>query len=112
TGDLAYLSEAHATYEEAKDLLEEALADRAGTDLFVSGADVLQVELGYGWCLLFEAQIDEFHDYDTPAAIFEALLERIHSIRNDVRKARERGIRVQVEPLEVEQVHVALGVAR
>jgi tetratricopeptide (TPR) repeat protein len=111
TGDKRYLAEAFTVYEAAQDLVQEALDHRDDTDVFVSGADVLQVNLGYGWCLVFEAQFDEYHDFDTPIAIFDQALQRIYSIRANADAARAAGIAVLSEPLEVEQVHVARGTA-
>ncbi len=110
--DPGALAEAFTVYDRAMQIVEDALAHRETTSVFVSGADVLQVNLGYGFCLLLEAQTDEFHDFDTPAEIFSRLLERIYAIRSQAEEAQRRGIPVLVEHLEVEQVHTALGLAR
>jgi tetratricopeptide (TPR) repeat protein len=109
--DPAALAEAFAVYERAIAIAEEALRNRAEARVFVAGADVLQINLGYGFCLLLEAQTDEFHDYDTATAVFERALERIYAIRAEAEEAEKRGIPVLREHLEVEQVHTALGVA-
>jgi protein O-mannosyl-transferase len=109
--DPAALDEAFGVYARAMELVEEALKHPNDTDVFVSGADVLQVNLGYGFSLLLEAQADEFHDYDTPVAIFERVLERVYELRAEAEAARKQGLRVISEHLDVEQVHTALGVA-
>ncbi|MEM7308396.1 MAG: tetratricopeptide repeat protein [Planctomycetota bacterium] len=109
TEDDAALAEAFVVYQRAQALVEEVLSDPE-SDLFISSADVLQINLGFGWCLVAEAVNDEYHDFDTPAALFEQLLTRIYEIRENAEEARKQGLQVLVEPLEVEQVHVALGV--
>ncbi len=100
TGDRVYLDEAFGVYESAQDLLEEVLDD-PDTDVFASSTDFLQVNLGFAWCLILEAQIDDYRDFDTPIAVLEQVLERAYEVRDSP----------YVEPLELELVHTAIGVA-
>lgn len=70
TGLADPLIEARATFETGMDLLAEAQVE-AGSDIFASQDDHLQMNLGLAWSLLFEAQVDPFHDYGTARKIFE-----------------------------------------
>ena len=108
--DPLILARAMAQFEEAQILAEEVLTG-ASSDLFVSSTDVLQANLGFAWCLLHEAEIDEYHDYATPAAIFRQLLTRIYEMRAEAQAAAKGGAEVLMEPLAVEYVHYGLGVA-
>jgi tetratricopeptide (TPR) repeat protein len=109
--DPRVLDEAFRVFERGMDLAQEALDERDDTDVFLSSTDVLQIELGHAWCLIFEAEIDGFHDFDTPIAKLDQTAERIYAIRRDAEGAREAGIQVWGEPLNVASVHVAIGVA-
>jgi tetratricopeptide (TPR) repeat protein len=70
TGLSDHLIEARSSFERSMELLEEAQTE-AGQDIFATGDDHLQTNLGLGWALLLEAQVDPFHDYATPRRIFE-----------------------------------------
>ena len=110
TGEPGSLAEAFEVYQDGMNLVQEALTNRADTDIFLTGTDVLQINLGFAWCLIAEAELDEYHDFDTPAAILDQLLKRIYEIRRGSDEARKLGVQVLTEHLEVEQVHTALGV--
>ncbi|MCZ6598349.1 MAG: tetratricopeptide repeat protein [Planctomycetota bacterium] len=111
TGDRTYLSEAFEAFTTGQDILSEVRRDFDGAEDLVTSTDFLQTNLGYGWCLLFEADFDEFHDYGTPIAIFERLAGDILEIRQGAEQARRLGIPVIGEHLELELVLTALGVA-
>ncbi len=64
------LIEARSTFESGMDLLAEAQTEE-GTDIFASQDDHLQMTLGLGWSLLFEAQVDPFQDYGSVRTVFE-----------------------------------------
>jgi tetratricopeptide (TPR) repeat protein len=66
------LQEAFASFERAQDLCERARIDPT---LWATREDGLQSSLGVAWCLLHEAAVDEFRDFETPRAIFERLIE-------------------------------------
>ncbi len=91
------LFEARARIDQAMDLIEEyeiSQLERRKTDLFVTGDDSIQTNLALGWAAFFEAEIDEFHDYETARAVFERAIELEHRFQ----PSSERG-------------HVGLGVA-
>jgi tetratricopeptide (TPR) repeat protein len=73
TGLADPLIEARDTFERGMDLLEEAQSEE-GADVFASRDDHLQMNLGLGWSLLFEAQVDPFHDYGTARKVFERVV--------------------------------------
>jgi tetratricopeptide (TPR) repeat protein len=75
TGDARALFEGKARFEAALDLL--AAAKRGDGSIFGSGEDHLQANSGYAWALLFEADIDGYGDYETPAGIFQSVVERL-----------------------------------
>lgn len=68
TGDPAKLAEAHASYDVAMDLLEAARTDET---IFAAIDDYRQANLGLGWTLLFEAELDPFHAYEEARIVFE-----------------------------------------
>ncbi|MEY2747094.1 MAG: hypothetical protein RL112_2136 [Planctomycetota bacterium] len=121
TGDPRALFEAKARFEAALDLL--ATAKRGDGSIFGSGEDHLQANSGYAWALLFEAEIDGYQDYETPADIFESVVERLPSaeeawaglgvartLSGDLAKAREAfGRALEANPL-LAQAHEGLGV--
>lgn len=69
THDASELELAMRAFERAQDLCERAL--RGDGRVFATRADVLQSNLGVGYCLLYEAEIDEYHDWETPRRLFE-----------------------------------------
>jgi Flp pilus assembly protein TadD len=71
--DPAHLAAAFERFSLAQDRVELA-ADGRST-IFVGRADVLRSNLGVAWSLLFEAEIDAFQDFETPATIFEQLTQ-------------------------------------
>lgn len=69
----ALANRALASFERALDIAEAA---RQGTArAMVSSHDVLQGNVGLGWCHLSAARYDGYGDYETPQRIFELLLE-------------------------------------
>ncbi|MEX1023978.1 MAG: tetratricopeptide repeat protein [Planctomycetota bacterium] len=109
TDDPALLERAIDVYEHAQQLLVDA--KQPGSDLFVSSRDNLQVRLGYGWAQLFLARSQGFAGSKVASFFFEELAQDIAVLRSGEASARELGIRVRSEHLEVEQVHNALGVS-
>ncbi|HIG11496.1 MAG: tetratricopeptide repeat protein [bacterium] len=73
TGEVASLHEARASFDSSMDLLEEAL--KPNSDIYATHDDHLQTNLGLGWALLYEANLDPFHDYKTALAVFERVKE-------------------------------------
>jgi tetratricopeptide (TPR) repeat protein len=69
TRDTAQLEQSMRAFERAQDLCERAL--RGDGRVFATRADVLQSNLGVGYCLLYEAEIDEYRDWETPRKLFE-----------------------------------------
>ena len=74
SGDVRALRASQAAFDRAMDLL--AAAKRGDGTLFATGEDFLQTNVGYAWALIHEAEIDAYHDYDTPAGIFRTVLDR------------------------------------
>lgn len=70
TGLSDHLIEARDSFEHSMDLLAEAQTEE-GQDIFSTQDDHLQTNLGLGWSLLLEAQVDPFHDYKVPLEVFE-----------------------------------------
>ncbi|MFT7669299.1 MAG: tetratricopeptide (TPR) repeat protein [Planctomycetota bacterium] len=68
------LIEAHACFDASMDLLAES-ATPSGADIFATHDDHLQTNLGLGHALLREAEIDDFHDYETVRKVFEGVIE-------------------------------------
>jgi tetratricopeptide (TPR) repeat protein len=74
TQNLQVLSQARTTYESGMDLLEEALRP-SGRDIFSTHDDHLQMNLGLGWCLMFEAEVDGYRDYASVREVFNRVIE-------------------------------------
>ncbi|MFN9787883.1 MAG: tetratricopeptide repeat protein [Planctomycetia bacterium] len=120
-GDARALFEAKARFEAALDLL--AAAKRGDDTIFGSGEDHLQANSGYAWALLFEADIDGYNDYETPAGIFQSVVERLpgaeeawtglgvaRTLSGELDKAREAfEMALRANPLHPE-AHEDLGV--
>jgi tetratricopeptide (TPR) repeat protein len=70
TGLSDHLIGARDSFERSMELLAEARTDE-GQDIFATRDDHLQTNLGLGWSLLLEAQVDPFHDYATARKVFE-----------------------------------------
>jgi tetratricopeptide (TPR) repeat protein len=69
TKDTVWLKRALDSFERAQTQCE--LAQQSHPSVFATRADVLQSNLGVGYCLLHEAEIDDFHDWETPKRLFE-----------------------------------------
>ena len=104
TRDRRYLTEAGEVFERAAGLLVEAKSER--TDLMVSSRDYLQVNLGLAWCSIYA------EDWSAAIVMLEDLARRIEEIQEGERKARELGLRVREQFLDLEKVYTALGVAQ
>lgn len=74
SGDVRALRRSQAAFDAAAELL--AAAKRGDGSLFATGEDYLQTNVGYAWTLVHEAEIDEYHDYDTPARLFRDVVEK------------------------------------
>jgi tetratricopeptide (TPR) repeat protein len=93
TGELATLEEATRTYEQGMELLAEA-RDSDFT-IFASEDDEIQMNMGLGWCLIFSAEGDEFRDFETPAVIFQRVideLDRVKGLRSEDPNAASRAL--------------------
>lgn len=66
------LERALEQYERSGDLLVAAREDQT---IFRTQRDNLETNLGLGWCYLFEAEIDPFHNFQTAVDIFEKTVE-------------------------------------
>ena len=115
------LDQAFAAFERASKLLVEAKASAPGpgsprsaweSDLMVTSQDFLQTNLGLAWCYIFLAQLDPQEGYATPIAILDELIRRVSEIEQKVHDARQEGIVVLSENLELEKLYTALGVAQ
>jgi Flp pilus assembly protein TadD len=104
TRDPRDLAEASAVFERAARLLEEAKHEP--TDLMVTSRDFLQVNLGLAWCSIHA------EDWSAAILVLEDLVRRIEGIQEEERKARELGIRVREQALDLERVYTALAVAQ
>jgi tetratricopeptide (TPR) repeat protein len=104
TRDMRYLGEAQQVFDRAATLLDEAKQEH--TDLMVSSRDYLQVNLGLAWCSIAA------EDYSAATLVLETLAQRIEAIAAEEKKARELGIRVREQYLDVEKVYTALGTAQ
>jgi len=104
TRDKRYLTEAGQVFEHAAQLLTEAKSEP--TDLMVSSRDFLQVNLGLAWCSIYA------EDWSAAVVMLEDLARRIEDIQEGERKARELGVRVREQFLDLEKVYTALGVAQ
>jgi protein O-mannosyl-transferase len=67
--DSTELAAALSAFERAQAQCERAL--RGDPAVFATRADVLQSNLGVGYCLLYEAEIDDYRDWETPRRLFE-----------------------------------------
>lgn len=57
--------------------LELANAAQNGDDtIFAVVDDFVQANIGLGWCYLYEAELDQYHDYETPLNIFKSVVDR------------------------------------
>lgn len=74
TGVSDPLLESRSLFEQSMDLLAEADTP-AGADIFKTYDDHLQTNLGLGFALLYEAQVDKFHDYETARKVFERVIK-------------------------------------
>lgn len=103
-GDPRHLSEASEVFERAAKLLEEAKQEH--TDLMVSSRDFLQVNLGLAWCSIYA------QDWSAATLVLEDLARRVEEIQAQERKARELGLGMREQFLDLEKVYTALGVAQ
>jgi Tfp pilus assembly protein PilF len=104
TRDKRYLTEAGEVFEHAAQLLGEAKSEH--TDLMVTSRDFLQVNLGMAWCSIYA------EDWSAAIVMLQDLARRVEEIQEGERKARELGIRVREQFLDLEKVYTALGVAQ
>jgi tetratricopeptide (TPR) repeat protein len=71
---LEVLGQAYDEAEAALDLLERVR--KGDSSLFATSDDHVQSNLCLAWCLLCEAEVDEFHDYQSALKVFEMIVER------------------------------------
>jgi len=79
TNQPEHLVEATVTYERGMELLAEAR--NSDFSIFATGDDEVQMNLGLGWCLLYAAEHDEFRDFETPARIFQLVIDELDRVR-------------------------------
>lgn len=65
----------------AKDAFERALelanaAQKGDASIFAVVDDFVQANIGLGWYYLYEAELDPYHDFETPLNIFKSVVER------------------------------------
>ncbi len=68
------LSQAYDEAQAALDLLERV--QKGDSSLFATSDDHVQSNLCLAWCLLCEAEVDEYHDYQSALKVFEMIVER------------------------------------
>lgn len=78
TGNVAHLAEAHREYVRAQDLNFELNTGR--DELWGFSDDFTQANLGVGWCLFHEAEVDGFGDYDAAVLVFQEILNRFNAV--------------------------------
>jgi len=88
-GDVDRLGEAFRSFQQALELADRG--QKGDGRIAAFPIDFVQANLGLGWCYLYEAQIDPYHDYETPMRIFESVVQRYPTY---------------------EEAHASLGVAR
>ncbi|MBI5363380.1 MAG: tetratricopeptide repeat protein [Planctomycetes bacterium] len=72
--DVEHLNKARAAFEHALELGQRAQSgDRS---IFAVRSDFVQANVGYAWTLLYEAEIDEFHDFDSAIKLLVMIVER------------------------------------
>jgi tetratricopeptide (TPR) repeat protein len=61
----------------------ELLVEARNSDfsIFASEDDEVQMSMGLGWCMIYAAQSDEFHDFETPAVIFQRVIDELNRVR-------------------------------
>lgn len=71
--DPELLSEAFLEFQKALDLL---LAAREDAAILATREDHIHANLGFAWCLWYEALLQEPHEYQTAAGVFEQIVDR------------------------------------
>lgn len=74
TGDVEVLRKAYDEAQAALDLLEKV--QNGDATLFATRDDFVQANLCYAWCMLCEAEVDEFHDYESVMRVFQMIVDR------------------------------------
>jgi tetratricopeptide (TPR) repeat protein len=68
------LRRAHEAFERALDLLARAQSD--DPTIFATVDDHVQANLGYAWTFLYEAEVDQIHDYQAALEVFKQVASR------------------------------------
>lgn len=68
------LGRAHDAFERALELL--SAAQGGDQTIFATVEDHVQANLGYGWTFLYEAEVDEIHDYKLATEVFKRVADR------------------------------------
>ena len=71
---LSDLRQAQAQAQQALDLL--SAAQKGDTAIFATRDDHVQSNLCLAWCLLYEAEVDPYHDFATALRVFSTIAER------------------------------------
>jgi tetratricopeptide (TPR) repeat protein len=105
TREVDALAKAWLVFEEAERLLIEAKTP-AGADLMVTQRDFVQVTLGFAWCSIHR------EEYAGASMALEDLVRRIEEIQAQERAAREAGLAVRADFLDLEKAYTALGTSQ
>jgi len=105
TRNPAALDAAWRAFEQAEQLLLEARRGTAG-DLMVTQRDFVQVTLGFAWCSIYR------QEYAGAILALEDLVRRIEEIQVQEKAAREAGLEVRADFLDLEKAYTALGTAQ
>lgn len=72
--DLKDLANAHRAFDAALELGNRA--QHGDGAIFAVVSDFVQANVGLAWCLLYEAEIDGYGDYETPLTVLENVVRR------------------------------------
>ncbi|MBK7874957.1 MAG: tetratricopeptide repeat protein [Planctomycetes bacterium] len=73
-GALEALRNAHASFDTALTLANRA--QHGDGAIFALDSDFVQANVGYAWCLLYEAELDGYNDFETPLQVLENVVKR------------------------------------
>ena len=99
------LDAAWSAFEAAEQLLLEERRGQ-GRDLMVTQRDFVQVTLGFAWCSIYR------QEYAGAILAVEDLVRRIEEIHGQEQAAREAGLAVRADFLDLEKAYTALGTAQ
>ncbi len=103
-----YLAEAFEAYLAGQQLLQASKAQE--TRIFATSRDFLQMNLGLGWCYLFEDELSGYRNYSTAIAVWEELEREAVRALEEREQAAESGLEITGDRVELEQIYTAIGV--